>query len=201
MSAVCSRADFVPRNAGGEGGRLLAGPARLSSPPRPPCSPSGSGVHVRVHRGRPHPAAAPVPPGPHVLPVPLLLPLLPDPRPVCEYLRVPRPPQTPALVPTCWGPRGRTTAPTRTCWARSNASSSPSCFKKAVLLPRHPRVQGWTPPGCCFPGQGPSREGGWKARRRGRQCRSLALASQQLASCARLPGAERRDTKPFHSHL
>lgn len=85
--------------------------------------------------------------------------------------------------------------------ARSNASSSLSCSQGAVLLPRHPRVRGWAPPGCCFPGQGPSREGGWKAQCRGRQCRSPALASQQLASCAQLPGAERRDTKPFHSHL
>lgn len=58
----------------------------LRAPPAAHCvsSPSGSGVHVRVHRGGARPAAAPVPPGPHVLPVPLLVPLLPEPRAVRE---------------------------------------------------------------------------------------------------------------------
>lgn len=105
VSVVCSRADFVPRNAGGEGGQLPAGPAQPGSPPRPPRPTSGSGVHVRVHRGRPHPAAALVPPGPHVLPVPLLLPLLPDPRAVCEYL--PSPPASGSHT----GPRSQLSFP------------------------------------------------------------------------------------------
>lgn len=81
-----------------KGGKQQGGP-----PAHSPLLPSpGSGIHLRLHRGNPHPTAAPVPPGPHVLPIPLLLPLLPDPQPVCEcppsFSAAPR-----ALVPLCWG--------------------------------------------------------------------------------------------------
>lgn len=62
-----------------------------------PVSCLGSGLHIRVHSGRSGAAAALVPPGPPVLPVPLLLPLLPESQPVCEY---PTPsPATPAASP------------------------------------------------------------------------------------------------------
>ncbi|XP_064532016.1 uncharacterized protein LOC135424578 isoform X1 [Pseudopipra pipra] len=65
---------------GAEGERQEAcGP--VGPPDHSPLLSPGSGVHLRLHRGDPHPVAAPVPPGPHVLPVPLLLPLVPDPQP------------------------------------------------------------------------------------------------------------------------
>lgn len=88
----------LPRDPEGEGGKQQGGP-----PAHSPLLPSpGSRIHLCLHRGNPHPTAAPVPPGPHVLPIPLLLPLLPDPQPVCEC--PPSCPATPrALVPLHWG--------------------------------------------------------------------------------------------------
>lgn len=68
---------FVPTDPAGEG---AARSARRSLHVLSP----GSRVHVLVLRGGARPAAAPVPPGPHVLPVPLLVPLLPEPRAVRE---------------------------------------------------------------------------------------------------------------------
>lgn len=99
QAALCRGAWRV--QAGGS--REACGPAGLSAHLLLFPSPD-SGVHLRLHRGDPHPAAAPVPSGSHVLPVPLLLPLLPDPQPVCECPPAREPPPAPrAPVPFHWG--------------------------------------------------------------------------------------------------